>query len=130
MAISFYCRDGFNTNVDSLGYTSIENKYQRASIPWINPNEKFSAESALKSNISSNKNYDDKLNNSMPSFDRINSQLLSTSSLQKPRVYAYDNQNLSIQQENPHLSSSESSRSSLRDKSTKEVGKTRYIGAF
>jgi hypothetical protein len=89
-------------------------------IPSVDSNEKIHTESLLKQKMCSSKKYNHtSLRGTFPS-DPANSQ-----SLQKPRVYTYDDRNLPIQQENILSSSSESSTLSTKDKTIKEVGETR-----
>jgi hypothetical protein len=79
-----------------------------------NSNEKFCTESLLKQKMCSSKKYN---HTSIP-LDQP-----KFSSLQKPRVYTYDDRNLP----NIFTSSSGSSTISFKDKTIKEVGETRYI---
>jgi hypothetical protein len=104
--------------------TSIESLHRNKQIPLINSNEKFCTESLLKQKMCSSKKHNH------TSSDHSKSQLFSTSSLQKPRVYTYDDRHFPIQQQNIVSSSSGSSILSLKDKHLKEVGETRYIKDF
>jgi hypothetical protein len=84
----------------------------------MNSNEKFCTESLLKQKMCSSKKYN---HTSIPSDQS------KYSSLQKPRVYTYDDRNLTNQQQNILSSSSGSSTISFKDKNIREVGETRYI---
>lgn len=77
----------------------------------MNSNDKFCTESLLKQKMCSSKKH----NHTEP-----------TPTLQKPRVYTYDDQHFLIQQQNILSSSSDSSTQSLKEKSIKEVGDDGY----
>lgn len=114
-----------NNNTGSRRYTSIESGLHNKHVPFVNINEKFSSESLSKQNICSNKNSDSKSDSIIVPSSPSKSQLTSTTSLQKPRVYTRDDQSLLNQQPTILSSSSESSTFSLKDKTIKEVGETR-----
>ena len=78
--------------------------------PLMNSNDKFCTESLLKQKMCSSKKH----NHTEP-----------TPTLQKPRVYTYDDQHFLIQQQNILSSSSDSSTQSLKEKSIKEVTEIR-----
>lgn len=81
-------------------------------------NEKYCTESLLKQKMCSSKKYN---HTSLP-VDHT--KFLS---LQKPRVYTYDDRNLINQQQNILTSSSGSSTFSFKEKNIKEMGETRYL---
>ncbi|CAF0891258.1 unnamed protein product [Adineta steineri] len=113
-------------NIESLRRISIENNYHNKSNPLVNSNERFCTESLLKQKMCSSKKHNHtSINPSYPT-DYTKSQIYPTLSLQKPRVFTYDDQNYSKQQSNIHSASSGSSSStlSLKDKNPKEVGET------
>ena len=110
-------------NLDSIRRTSIEGIHK--SISLINSNEKFCTESLLKQKMCSSKKH-----NHIHPTDYTKSPLFPTSSLQKPRVFTYEDRNYSTQQQNILSSSSGSSTLSLKEKNPKEVGETRYIKYF
>ncbi|CAF1119374.1 unnamed protein product [Rotaria sordida] len=114
-----------NNNIDSIHNTLIENGYHNKQISLVNSNEKFSTESLLKQKMCSSKKHHHKLYSNTFSSDHSISQYLSTSSLQKPRVYTHDERNLLNQQQGMLSSSSGSSIISVKDKTIKEVGETR-----
>jgi len=101
--------DHNNNNIDSI--------HCNKSIPY----EKFCTESLLKQKMCSSKKHNHTSVNTIP----LKSQLFSTNTLQKPRVYTNDDQNLPIQQQNILSSSSRSPTLSLKNKNIKEAGETK-----
>lgn len=109
-----------SNTVDSINCTSIDNESHDKQLQLLNPNEKLSTES-----LYSNRKNNPKSNTLAIPLEHTKPHILSTSSLQKPRVYTSDDRNLLNQQHVTLSSSSESSTSSLKDKVIKEVGETR-----
>jgi len=103
-----------STRISSNNYNSYNENLHRNTM--VNSNEKFCTESLLKQKMCSSKKYN---HTSLPADHS------KFSSLQKPRVYTYDDRNLSNQQQNILSSSSGSSMLSFKDKNIKEVGETR-----
>jgi hypothetical protein len=113
-AINLYATWNKSTTLSKNFNSHNENLHRNA---MINSNEKFCTESLLKQKMCSSKKYN---HTSLP-LDHSKFPLL-----QKPRVYTYDDRNLSNQQQNILSSSSTSSTLSLKDKNIREVGETRY----
>jgi hypothetical protein len=110
----------------------------------VNSNEKLRTESLLKQKMCSSKKH----NHTATNFPTENSRSQSFSTtaanlnhqpstnrqhyqngdfpLQKPRVYTHDDRPYGVQHQNILSSSSASSTLSVKDKSIKEVGETRY----
>ncbi|CAF3369678.1 unnamed protein product [Rotaria socialis] len=113
-----------NSTIDSYATwnrncASVENEIHKKHNPSVNFNEKFSSESLSKQIICSSKTQNSQLHSALCSSDH------SKSPLQKPRVYTHHDPISLIQQQTIVSSSSESSASSLKDKTIKEVGETR-----
>ena len=115
-------------------------------IPSINSNDKLRTDSLLKQKMCSSKKHSHTPMNSVLPSESLRSQSFSLAtnmnhqpstnrhhyqngdfSLQKPRVYTHDDRPfLGHHQQNILSSSSASSTLSVKDKSLKEVGETRY----
>jgi hypothetical protein len=108
-----------STTISSNNYSSHNENLHRNTM--VNSNDKFCTESLLKQKMCSSKKYN---HTSVPSDHS------KFSSLQKPRVYTYDDRNFSNQQQNILSSSSGSSMLSFKDKNIKEIGEIKYIKIF
>jgi hypothetical protein len=112
-----------------------------------NLNDKLRTESLLKQKMCSSKKYNHTPTGTVLPSDSLRSQSFSTTAtinanqqpstnryhyqngefpLQKPRVYTHDDRPYGVQHQNILSSSSASSTLSVKDKSIKEVGETRY----
>ena len=119
-------------------------------IPSTTSNEKLRTESLLHQKMCSSKKHNHITANHVPSTENLKSQSFSTTvtanlnhqslvnrhlyqngefPLQKPRVYTHDDRSFAGHQQQQHnilSSSSASSTLSVKDRSIKEVGETRY----
>ena len=125
--------------------TSMDTVRRNEQLPSMDSNDKLRTDSLLKQKMCSSKKHSHTpMNATLPSESALRSQSFSLATnlnrhhyqngdfpLQKPRVYTHDDRTfLGQHQQNILSSSSASSTLSVKDKSVKEVGETRYNFIF